>query len=158
MAAQGASDNSRATILVVENERAIAALVRRVLEDKGFNVLTACGWDDAVWVCESCATPIQLVLMDVFLAPRQDWSSQHPGLSKGSGTLLARRLRTIQPRMQVIFMSSFVDYLGQFLGALPSDMTLMEKPFKPQTLLDTVHAALGKSRLAPPSLSGRCSS
>ena len=158
MATQGTSDHARTTILVVENERAIAALVRRVLEDKGFNVLTATGWDDAIWVCESCSTPIQLVLMDVFLAPRQDWSSQHPGVSKGSGTLLARRLKTIQPRMQVIFMSSFVDYLGQFLGALPADMTLMQKPFKPQTLLDTVHAVLGKLRLAPSTVPGHCPS
>ena len=62
-----------------------------------------------------------------------------PGMS---GTQLARRLREIRPELPVLFMSGYTAGPAPGGQELPTDGTLLHKPFDRQTLLGTLHRVL----------------
>jgi two-component system, cell cycle sensor histidine kinase and response regulator CckA len=99
------------TVLVVDDEAAMRALTRRMLEGKGYQVYEAA---DGV---EALATLAQGWLVDVIVTdirmPRMD------------GRELASRLTTHSPRIPIAFMSGYDVYLG------PVDLhgPVLAKPF-----------------------------
>jgi CheY-like chemotaxis protein len=113
------------TILVVEDEPAVLALVSDMLEGCGYKVLRASSAERALQICASFAEPIDLLLTDLTL----------PGLN---GLQLADRLNHLQSPLKTIFMS------GHSQRWLPSGsrVPLLQKPFGPATLYQMVFAAL----------------
>ena len=125
--------NGSGTILLVEDEAAVRALARRVLEQAGYAVLEAADGLDGARVAEEFEGAIDLLLTDVVM----------PNLG---GRALAERLRATRPRMPVLFVSGYPD--GEMeRGCLTSGgATYLEKPFSPRLLRETVRQALEEDR------------
>ena len=124
-AAGGAAEEGPVTILAVDDDVAIAALLRDLLESVGYRVLTAVNGAQAVERSEADPEPVHLLLTDVLL----------PDVT---GPELFGRLRLQRPRLRVVYMTGhpFHD-----VGDVPED-TLIRKPFTVQRLLEAVHDAL----------------
>jgi signal transduction histidine kinase len=115
------------TILLVEDDDAVRAIARRVLQRAGYSVIEAPGPDTAMELAEGHPRPIDLLLTDVIL-PNEN------GLS------LSRRVASVRPGLRVVFMSG---YTGEPHGVeLPASAPFLPKPFTPDSLLSTVRVAL----------------
>jgi two-component system, cell cycle sensor histidine kinase and response regulator CckA len=122
------------TILAVDDDQAVLGLLNQTLTSAGYEVLLADGGWKALQVYESAGIPIDLLLTDVIM----------PDLT---GPVLAERLRTRQPDLQVIFISGFhdADMVQRFVTA--RGFTLLPKPFTVDALLRVVQDSLaGVSR------------
>jgi DNA-binding response OmpR family regulator len=123
---------SKATILVVDDEPGMRELVRRVLGEAGYAVVSAGTLDEAKTRVDE--TSPDLLLVDVRLAAF-------------NGLQLVVRERAIGRTRPIIVMSGHEDPVlvaeAERLGA-----TFLAKPFSPAQLVDTVAARLAGT---PPS-------
>jgi CheY-like chemotaxis protein len=117
------------TILLVEDEDGVRALAASVLQDRGYTVLDARHGGDALMICETRSTPIDLMITDVVMP-------------HFSGRQLAERLATRQPNMKVLFMSGYTDDAIVHHGVLESGMAFLQKPFAPEALARKVREVL----------------
>ena len=117
------------TVLVVEDEDGVRNLVKRVLDEQGYHVLTARDAGEALNVCAEVA--IDLVLTDMIM----------PGMS---GRDLAARLQTRRPT-RVLFMSGYTDDPD---AARDGDGLLL-KPFSPGELAGRVRCVLDRPLRKP---------
>src|SRR5262249_44137471 len=116
------------TILLAEDEPIMRRVMRKMLEEHGYNVLEADDGKSALQVVETEHLPIDVVLTDVVM--------------KGmSGPGLALRLIDKYPKMKVVYMSG---YTGELIAnqSLDTSIPLLEKPFTRVSLLKTLDAAL----------------
>jgi CheY-like chemotaxis protein len=123
------------TILVVEDEQPVRALVRHVLASKGICVLEAENGTVAENICRDYKGPIDLLLTD----------SVMPGID---GPELASRVTLLRPQMKIAFMSG---YSGDdaFRGQISApDTNFLAKPFTPQALLQLVLKACGEPAIS----------
>lgn len=113
-----------ATILVVEDDDDVRALVTDALASRGYKVLTANTPGEALRISDGHRDPIHLLVTDVVM----------PGETgpKLAATLMARR-----PDLRVIYMSGFTDEVVVRNGTLRADATFLQKPF---TLVELDHA------------------
>ncbi len=123
-------DGGDETILLVEDEATVAALVLGVLERKGYRVLLARDGVEALALWEQEPTgSIDLLLTDVVM-PRM------------GGLALARALEQTGHAPPVLFMSGYTsDHLD---GARDGPIDLVEKPFIVRQLLLRVRRAIDK--------------
>jgi len=131
-AAEPPSDKGRATILLVDDEAAIRALARRVLERLGYDVLEA---EDGLTGLEAAAAAasLDLVLTDLTM----------PGMG---GVEMAGRLGEIYPALPVVFMSGYGESSLAEDGVLDPSVRLLTKPFAINDLTDMVFQTLAESR------------
>jgi two-component system, cell cycle sensor histidine kinase and response regulator CckA len=115
-------------ILLVEDEPALREIGQELLEEAGYDVVTASAGDEALQVCAQTGT-IDLMLTDVVL-PRL------------GGQALLEEARKLRPGLKVIFMSGYTDRVASDLGLLGPGSAFLEKPFTPQALLNTVREVL----------------
>ena len=111
-------------ILVVEDEHALRAMVRRMLAAHGYHVLDAADAEEGMRAAEG--QKLDLLLTDV-------------GLPKTDGPELARRLIERQPSVRVLYMSGYP--LGTESGR-SAPAPLIQKPFSPFLLLGEVRRVL----------------
>jgi len=118
------------TILLVDDEPEVRAVIRDILELNSYTVLEAGDATEAAKVEASVAGPIDLLLTDVVM----------PGLC---GPDLARRLTPRRPRMKVIYMTGFslVDIQNQQIG-LEAGVPIIAKPFRVDGLIKKVREVL----------------
>ncbi len=121
------------TILVVEDENALAEMTQAVLKDSGYTVLLAGSGEEAVKVARAHPGPIDLLLTDVILSA---------GLN---GIELAAHLRVLRPEIKVVYMSGYSDVLVNAGADVGSNAALIEKPFTTDLLRTTVRKALGRA-------------
>jgi two-component system cell cycle sensor histidine kinase/response regulator CckA len=128
-----AMPNGSGTILLVEDEAAVRALARRVLEQSGYTVLEAADGLEGARVAEEFGGDIDLLLTDVVM----------PNLG---GRGLVERLRSTRPRMAVLFISGYPDGEVERGGLTSAGAAYLEKPFSPRLLRETVRQALEEER------------
>jgi DNA-binding response OmpR family regulator len=122
------------TLLVVENEPAIRALVKMALERHGYTVLSAESGSEALSLAADNHGPIDLLITDVVM----------PDLR---GPDLARRLVTARPGLTTLFMSGYMDdTLGEETSSLPVLVDFIQKPFLPSALIAKVRELLDRAR------------
>ncbi len=127
----------RETVLLADDESIVRGVVRETLERSGYDVLEAGDGPQALELAEQHDGPIDLLLTDVRM----------PGMN---GVELAGRLRTIRPKMRVLFMSGLVEAeLVQELVRRP-DVHFVDKPMTPSILLERLRAALDAPAPAEP--------
>jgi len=115
-------------ILVVEDEDAVRKVIRRQLEQLGFQVDTAASGDRALAILDEGARP-DLVLSDVVM----------PGLNDGGDVArVARRMG-----LPVILMSGYPRGLAE--SGAPGDVPLLAKPFRIEELVRAIREELAKS-------------
>jgi two-component system, cell cycle sensor histidine kinase and response regulator CckA len=127
--ASGSAPRGRETVLVVEDEEAVRVLVRSILEENAYTVLTASDGVEAQKVGRSHKTPIHLIVTDVVMP-------------KMGGREAAETLAPHLPGVKVLYMSGYTDESIVHHGVLESGIPFLEKPFTPDALLRKVRQTL----------------
>jgi PAS domain S-box-containing protein len=117
------------TVLLVEDEPSIRGVAARVLERRGYTVISAAHGEDAISAARAHPGNIDLLLTDVVM----------PGMS---GSALARTLAHERPGLRVLYMSGYTDDDIVHHGVLDAGMMFLEKPFTPRILAQHVRDAL----------------
>jgi signal transduction histidine kinase/CheY-like chemotaxis protein len=117
------------TVLVVEDEKGIRALMRKILRKQGYNVLEASRGEEALRISAEHKEPIDLLLTDVVM-PQM------------SGRELADQLKKARPSMKVLFVSGYSDDDLVQYGPLPSGSAFLQKPFSLAALLEKTRNVL----------------
>lgn len=123
-------------VLVAEDEHAVAGLIRKVLEGKGYTVHVARNGAEALALVRDRGLDFDLLLSDVVM-PRM------------GGAELVRELRELGKDFRVLFLSG---YMGDSLthhGILDQGVELIAKPFSPVQLSARVRAVLDSDREGP---------
>jgi CheY-like chemotaxis protein len=121
------------SILVLEDNDSIRALVDEVLSGRGFEVLVAPTAIEAASILEEHGSEIRLLISDVIL----------PGMS--GPEFYETRVRPRFPQMEVLFISGFADHHVLRTEVSEQRQALLEKPFTPGQLLEAVERALAGS-------------
>jgi two-component system cell cycle sensor histidine kinase/response regulator CckA len=109
------------TVLLVEDEPGVRALAEAVLKKLGYKVLIADGGDTALGIWAEHRGSIDVLLTDVIM-PRM------------SGGELAHKLREMNPRLKILFMSGYTDDMIAGHGILAGETQLIQKPFTAEAL------------------------
>jgi two-component system, cell cycle sensor histidine kinase and response regulator CckA len=122
---QGGSE----TLLLVEDEAAVRASVRRLLEWHGYRVLEAHNGIEALRIFEDNPGAIDLVLTDLVMPEM-------------GGHELVELLRVRDPALRVVFMSGYTETNVANNGSLPAGTGFVEKPFTVDALMRQVREVL----------------
>jgi len=117
------------TLLIVENEAAIRNLLQMALRKNGYTVLAAESGREALDLVSTHSGPIHLLITDVMM----------PDID---GPELVRRLSTIRPETQTLFMSGYMDDALGDQGVLASSVNFIQKPFSPRMIAQKVRDIL----------------
>ncbi|MGE5645155.1 MAG: PAS domain S-box protein [Acidobacteriota bacterium] len=120
------------TILLVEDEPGVRALVREVLRQHGYRVLDASDVNDALRLCREHEGDIHLLLTDVVMPVM-------------SGRELADRAAEIRPELRVLYMSGYTDNVVVHHGVTARDAQFLQKPFAPKLLARKVRDLLDRA-------------
>ena len=118
-----------ATILVVEDEPQLLAMVSTVLQGEGYRVIGAEDPLRAIELSRTVVGPIDILLTDVVM----------PHLS---GKKLAERLVSSRPEMCVVYMSGYTENTIVHQGVLDPSIHFLPKPIIPSALRDIVRQVL----------------
>ena len=113
------------TILLVEDEPAARRVTSKMLESRGYRVLTAATGDDALKKLNAMSDPVHLLMTDVVLAG-------------GMSDELADRVRALRPGLKVLFVSGYTADVTILHGLIEDAHVLVQKPFS----LDVLATAL----------------
>jgi len=117
------------TILVVEDEKRVLDVVRRVLEEQGYDVLTAERPEEAEALFARMGGGISLLLTDLVM----------PGFG---GRRLYAKLKQSNSELKVLYMSGYPERVAAH-GERPSlDEPYLQKPFGPEELARAVRRIL----------------
>jgi two-component system, cell cycle sensor histidine kinase and response regulator CckA len=119
------------TILLVEDEAGVRALIRQVLQRHGYTVLDCSHGGEALLAAERHQGHIQLLLTDVVL-PQMN------------GRELAERLLGARTDMKVLYMSGYTDEAIAHHGVLTPGSAFVQKPFTNEALARKVREVLDK--------------
>lgn len=119
------------TILVVDDEEPLRAVIADLLTQLGYTVLSAGNGDDALAVAADYKGRIDLLLSDVIME----------GLP---GPELAEKLSLSRPELKVVFMSGFADSSLAPNGILEPGTVLVQKPFTIRMLSSRLREVLDK--------------
>ncbi|MCE9573076.1 MAG: response regulator [Deltaproteobacteria bacterium] len=122
------------TILLVEDEAQVRAIVLNILRRQGYHVLVAQHAGEALLLAERHAGAIDLLLTDVVMP--------HMG-----GPELATRLAGLQPAMKVLCMSGYTDESIVRHGVLDGGIAFVQKPLTPDSLARKVREVLEGHRV-----------
>jgi signal transduction histidine kinase len=122
----------RETILLVEDEAGIRALVRKILRRENYNVLEAGSAEEALAMASSAKGRIDLLVTDVMLPV-------------GSGREVAERVRETRHDLKVLYISGYTDDDAVRSGAIPPGSRFLQKPFTLGALLGKVKESLAAS-------------
>jgi CheY-like chemotaxis protein len=125
----------RETILLVDDEKALRKLGKRVLTEAGYHVLEASDGAMALRVVAEQVGEIDLVLTDV----------EMPTLG---GRGMVDELHELSPGLRVLFMSGYTDNEILRRGIRKSDTEFLQKPFTAESLRSAVRAVLNKPSTA----------
>jgi CheY-like chemotaxis protein len=117
---------SRERILVVDDEEVLRRLARSILTRQGYQVVDASGPLAAIALAEQHPDSFDLILADVMMPEMRGYD-------------MVERIRPLQPRARVLFMSG---YAGELDTASERIRPLLAKPFRPRELLDEIRRLL----------------
>ena len=128
----------REMILLVEDEPGLRVLVQGILQRYGYGVLNASNGIEALDVWKQHKHEVDLLLTDMVMPEGM------------SGRQLADKIWEETPSLKVIFTSGYsVDLLGDKTGELKEGLNFLQKPYRPQSLAQTVRNCLDSSKPAP---------
>lgn len=117
-------------VLLVEDEASVRNMLSTVLLNHGYEVVTAHDGEEALNVFRRHQDRVSLVITDI-------------NMPKSNGRSFAELLRPIRPGVPVLFMSGLESNgSGRDPTLKRSKDPFLLKPFKPASMLNTVHALL----------------
>ena len=135
MVAAGSGTGSE-TILLVEDDDRVRALVSNMLRKNGFTVLLASAGDQALEIAARHRGRIHLLLTDVVM----------PGLN---GRMLSERLTSTRPETRVLFMSGYSDDDILRHGVKKATAHFIQKPFSVDALVHKIRETLSSPGKIP---------
>jgi signal transduction histidine kinase/GAF domain-containing protein len=120
------------TVLVVEDDDQVRAIVHAILARNDYRVLLARNGAEALLISEQQPTSIDLLLTDTVM-PRM------------GGRELAERLRPLRPSMKIMFMSGYTEDATLQRDASERGDAFLPKPITPEALLWRVRDLLDQS-------------
>jgi PAS domain S-box-containing protein len=118
------------TVLVVEDEPVVRALILEVLQDLGYRAIEAADGPAGLKYLESTRR-IDLLVTDVGL----------PGLN---GRQLADHARVVRPELKVLFITGYAENAAIASDFLPPGMEMITKPFAVEALATRIRAMIEK--------------
>jgi DNA-binding NtrC family response regulator len=118
------------TILLVEDEEMVRALMCEVLEREGYQVLSCCHPQEGIEVSLRHGGHIDLLLTDVVM----------PGMN---GRDMANEILQSLPELRVVFMSGYTEHVLTHEGEVDQKFEYLQKPFTLQTLMRKLERVLG---------------
>jgi DNA-binding NtrC family response regulator len=122
--------DTRASILVVDDETAVRRFAARVLQREGFDVLEATDGAQALEMLRDQGVTVEVVVSDIVM-PRMN------------GVELMDALSAVQPELPVILMSGYATAALSEMG-IASPCSLLPKPFPAERLLAEVRRCIGQ--------------
>jgi CheY-like chemotaxis protein len=117
------------TVLLVEDQEEVRTYAATILRSFGYQVLEAADGAGASGVAKEYPGEIHLLLTDVIL----------PGMN---GKEVADHIRSLRPKLRVVFMSGYTADMIASRGVLEQDVAYLPKPFNPGDLAAKVRQAL----------------
>ena len=133
MAAADAAPSTppRGTVLLVEEEQNLRALLGKYLAEQGYAILEAKNGDEALQQCRTHKSPaVNLMICDLVM-------------DQMNGVELAGRARSFHPRMKTLYLSSHSESSVIYRGIPLTDIQFLPKPFKLKELISIVNDLLG---------------
>jgi two-component system cell cycle sensor histidine kinase/response regulator CckA len=118
------------TVLLVEDNVMVRGMTTAVLKELGYTVLVAETPQNALSLCESKDTTIDLLMTDVVMPEM-------------NGTELRDKIRAIRPEIKVLFMSGYTSNVIVHRGVLGEGVQFVQKPFSMHDLARKVREAIG---------------
>lgn len=119
------------TVLVVEDERVVRALIVDVLHELGYQALEAEDGPSGLAILQS-RTKVDLLITDIGL----------PGLN---GRQLVDAARIIRPKLKVLFITGYAENAAFANGFLEHGMEMITKPFPMEKLASRVRVIVENS-------------
>ncbi|MFB0533367.1 MAG: PAS domain S-box protein [Anaerolineae bacterium] len=117
------------TVLVVDDEEPVRALLRRILEEGGYTVLLTTDGFEAVELYTRLSTKIDMVVLDIIMPQMSGWETYE-------------RLREINPEVKVLLSSGYSEN-GQAQDILAAGARgFLQKPYDPRAVLRKVREVL----------------
>jgi two-component system cell cycle sensor histidine kinase/response regulator CckA len=121
---------ARIKILIVDDDAATLDLLRELLGEEGYRVVTSANGEEALGLVEKHAgEDIHLLLTDVVM----------PGMN---GRDCAECLTSFYPEMKVLYMSGHTEGGIVHQGVLEPGTAFLQKPFTPEALARKVREVL----------------
>jgi CheY-like chemotaxis protein len=125
----GRTASSPVTVLVVEDDKLVLALVTDILREFGFRLLTAQDASDALVVLKG-PEPVDILFSDVVM----------PG--DMNGVQLANEARRLRPHIKVLLTSGYPATMLATQHGLENRMPLLGKPYRAEQLVDKFRVIL----------------
>ncbi|MCA9689777.1 MAG: response regulator [Nannocystaceae bacterium] len=119
------------TILLVEDEVQVRAVVQSVLQRNGYEVLPAEDASAALAIVRTHEGDIDLLLTDLVM----------PHMN---GRQLAEELLKLRPGLKIVYMTGYSSDVAVRLGVSETDLDFLTKPILPATLLAAVRDVLAE--------------
>jgi PAS domain S-box-containing protein len=117
------------TVLVAEDEPTVQRLIRDVLQNKGYRVLSAGDGDAALEVAAAEGGKIDLLITDVVM-PRMN------------GRELANEIQARNPLLKVLFISGYIGKSSVKIAELGPGTSFLSKPFSSEALARKIRLLL----------------
>ncbi len=118
-------------VLVADDNEEVRALVKVLLEDAGYKVLTASDGEEAVNIFMQHKDRLDLVILDVIMP-------------KKNGREAYQEIAGIRPGIKAIFMSGYTADVIHQKGVLDEKLEYIPKPISPNELLKKVREMLDR--------------
>lgn len=122
-----AIDTSNKTILVVDDEHSLIALLTKNLTDEGYKVVSADNGKQALSILKKQV--VHLLLTDIIM-PQMN------------GYQLAEQVQQLFPQVKIIFSSGYQDDLAKSQTDKILALPLIDKPYNTEKLLNTIKESL----------------
>ena len=136
--------SSARTILLVEDEPILRAVLSQGLQADGYTVLEAGVGKDALGICQQHVGPIHLLIADVVLPKTKDleMKGSPSGVPELDGIEVARRVVALRPDTRVILISGHPRETWKSHRAGQPQGAFLLKPFDPDSLSRKVREVL----------------
>jgi two-component system, cell cycle sensor histidine kinase and response regulator CckA len=125
------------TVMLVEDDTGVRGLMATQLRTRGYTVIEANGWDDALAIHAESRGLIQLLVADVNLAGPQ------------TGVMLSDALKATQPELKTLFVSGYTDAKLRDGSLLPAGVNFAQKPFNSADFARSVRRVLAGEHVQP---------
>jgi PAS domain S-box-containing protein len=119
------------TVLVAEDDESVRELIRTVLEEYGYEVITAKNGEEAIQKFRVYEKKIDLLLLDVIMP-------------KNNGKEVYEKITKLKPDVKILFVSGYSGEILAQRGVLEAGMDLIAKPVRSSKLLRKVREVLEK--------------
>jgi DNA-binding response OmpR family regulator len=127
-----------AVILLVDDEYGVREEVGEALRSRGFSVLEASGYEQALEIFQAHGAAVDLLITNI-------------SLPSNNGFELASRIAAVRPQVKQIFASGKAGReLCKFYYMTEADPRLLDKPFKIEELIERVQVVLKPDSTAQP--------